>query len=163
MWDTHLTLTLPRTVTHSHRWWWPAVQHNRPPYSRTRHYDFGSENILFENLQLSCHRGGVCSCQAVSCSSEVSMQNLPVRIQLRAPWHAANPDRNPRLKLHNAWICVTSDFRRNVHKWVLRSSGMLRCVNWYFVTEFSGQPIGPISKRLTLEDWTDNLSRNVGN
>jgi len=53
--------------------------------------------------------------------------------------------------------------RRNVHKRALRSSGMLRCVDWQFVSNVSVQPIGPIFKRLTLEDWTDSLSRKVDN
>ena len=59
---------------------------------------------------------------------------------------------------------------------------MLHSVNWYFVTDVSGQPIGPNGQTaqeesrehsgsaagkyvrgysVTLEDWTDRLSRNV--
>jgi len=40
-------------------------------------------------------------------------------------------------------------------------------VEWYFLTDVSGQPIGPTLKGqvfldyLTLEDGTDRLSRNV--
>jgi hypothetical protein len=52
----------------------------------------------------------------------------------------------------------------------MRSSGMLRSVDWYLVTDVSEQPIGPIfegqavkEKCLTLEDVNDRLSRNVCN
>ena len=51
---------------------------------------------------------------------------------------------------------------------VLRSSGMLRKVQWQLFTEDSGQPIVPdfsgqdIQDFLTTEDGTDRLSRNVG-
>jgi len=44
---------------------------------------------------------------------------------------------------------------------------MLRSVNWQLDTDVSGQTINPIFEgqavhNLTLEDGTDNLSRNVG-
>ena len=53
----------------------------------------------------------------------------------------------------------------------LRPSGMLRSVDWYLVTDVSGQLMVPNSKsqavhslyRLTLEDGPDTLFRNVGN
>ena len=53
--------------------------------------------------------------------------------------------------------------------WNLRFSGMLRSIYLYYVTNVSGQPIGPIFKGqavqeeccLILEDGTDRLSRNV--
>jgi len=41
-------------------------------------------------------------------------------------------------------------------QWDLRSSGMLRSVEWYVATDVSGQPIVPAFK-------TNRLSRNVGN
>jgi hypothetical protein len=56
-------------------------------------------------------------------------------------------------------------------RWYLRSSGILRSVEWYLCTDVSGQLIGPIFKVqevhdfldfLNLEDWTDSLSQNVG-
>jgi len=40
------------------------------------------------------------------------------------------------------------------------SFGILRSVEWWFLTDFSEQPIGSI---LTLADGTDMLSRNAGN
>jgi hypothetical protein len=47
----------------------------------------------------------------------------------------------------------------------LRSSGMLRSVDWWLFTDVSGQPMGPIFNGqavcLTVEDGTDMLSRNV--
>jgi hypothetical protein len=46
-----------------------------------------------------------------------------------------------------------------------RSSGMLRIVGTYLVTDVSGQPIAPTFKGqavMTLEYWTNKLSRNVG-
>ena len=50
------------------------------------------------------------------------------------------------------------------------SSVMLRRVDWWLVTDVSGQPISYIFKGqavfldcLTGEDRTDKLSRNVGN
>jgi hypothetical protein len=55
--------------------------------------------------------------------------------------------------------------------WELRTSGVLRSVEWWFVTDVSGQPIESISKGqemqifdyfFQLEDGTDTLSRNVG-
>jgi len=51
--------------------------------------------------------------------------------------------------------------------WDLRCFGIVRSVEWYFVTDVSGQTIGPIFKDqaewLTLEDRIDRLSRNVAN
>ena len=63
------------------------------------------------------------------------------------------------------------DFRLTPRcKWDLRSSRILRRVDWYLVTDDSGQPSGPILKGeavqeecLTFEDDTDRLSRNAGN
>jgi len=47
--------------------------------------------------------------------------------------------------------------------------GILSSIEWWFPTEVSGHPIGPIAKGqalipicLTVEDGTDKLSRNVG-
>jgi hypothetical protein len=34
---------------------------------------------------------------------------------------------------------------------------MLRSLSWYFAKYISGQPV------LTLEDWTERMSRNFGN
>jgi hypothetical protein len=50
-----------------------------------------------------------------------------------------------------------------IAKWDLRSSGILRSVEWEFCTEVSRQPIGPIFKgqEVNLEVGT-NMSRNVG-
>ena len=43
------------------------------------------------------------------------------------------------------------------------SSGILCSVDWYLVTDVSGQPIGSVFlDYLTLEDGTDMLSSNVG-
>jgi hypothetical protein len=62
-----------------------------------------------------------------------------------------------------------SGFRRGV-KWYLRSSPILRRVQWQFVADVSGQPIGAFFKGqavqeifdcLTTEDGTDRLSQNV--
>ena len=46
---------------------------------------------------------------------------------------------------------------------------MLRSLQWQFLTDVSGKRIGHIfngqgfwDRFLTLEDWTDRLSRNVG-
>jgi hypothetical protein len=58
-------------------------------------------------------------------------------------------------------------------KKMLRSTSMILCnVEWYFCTDVSGQPIGPIFKGqevqlsawdfLTIEEGTDRLSLNVG-
>jgi hypothetical protein len=44
-------------------------------------------------------------------------------------------------------------------QWNLRSSGMLRSVDWYLVTDAQEY----FFDFLTLEDGTDRLSRNVGN
>jgi hypothetical protein len=51
----------------------------------------------------------------------------------------------------------------------LRSSDVLRSVDWQFVTDVSGQPVGPISRGLaaqedglTVGNGIDRLSRNVG-
>ena len=55
-------------------------------------------------------------------------------------------------------------------RWVLRSSGMLRSVDWQFRADASGQPIGPFLEVqevhffldiLSFEGGTDSLSRNV--
>jgi hypothetical protein len=54
----------------------------------------------------------------------------------------------------------------------LHSSEMLRRIDWYSVTDFSGQPIVSTFKGQAvrffldccfLEDGTDKLSRNIGN
>jgi hypothetical protein len=58
-------------------------------------------------------------------------------------------------------------------KWDFCSSEILRSVNWYLVTEVSGQPLGAIIKgqadqefpffdRLALKFGTNMLRRNVG-
>jgi hypothetical protein len=61
--------------------------------------------------------------------------------------------------------CVISGFRRNVNK--VLSSGMLLSVDWWLVTDVSGQPIGPPfngqADWLILEEGTYRLSRNVCN
>jgi hypothetical protein len=50
----------------------------------------------------------------------------------------------------------------------LRSSGILRGVEWQSITDVSGQRIGPILNGqeirdfLTLEDGADAMSRNIG-
>jgi hypothetical protein len=64
------------------------------------------------------------------------------------------------------------DFRLSPRcRWDLRSSGILRSDEFYFCTDVSGQPIGPVFKGqevqedwvyLTIEDGTDTLSGNVG-
>jgi len=59
----------------------------------------------------------------------------------------------------------------NIRDVRLRSSGMLRSVDWYLVVDVSGQPMAlnfnsqavHFLYRLTLEDRSDRLSRNVGN
>jgi hypothetical protein len=38
------------------------------------------------------------------------------------------------------------------YKWDLRSSGMLRSIDWYLVTDVSGQPIGPIFRGQAVQD-----------
>jgi len=55
-------------------------------------------------------------------------------------------------------VLLISGFRSGVT--ALRSSRILRGVDWEFVTDVSGQPLGPIFKRtavlcLTLEDGRD--------
>jgi hypothetical protein len=51
----------------------------------------------------------------------------------------------------------------------LRSSGMLRNLDWSLVTDVSGHPIVPIflgqavQEEWTVKDGTDRLSRKVGN
>ena len=42
----------------------------------------------------------------------------------------------------------------------LRCFGILCSVEWWFYTDVSGQPIGPIFKG---QDGTDRLSRNISN
>ena len=84
----------------------------------------------------------------------------------------SKPDVLPLLEAHRFLygkvIFHIRDFRLpSQYSWVLHSSGMLRSVNWQLVTDISGQIINPIFKgqaihSLTLEDGTDNLSRNVG-
>jgi hypothetical protein len=44
----------------------------------------------------------------------------------------------------------------------MRSSGILRSIEWSYRTEVSGLLVGRIFKFLTLEDETDRLSQNVG-
>jgi hypothetical protein len=46
----------------------------------------------------------------------------------------------------------------------MRSSGVLRSVEWQFRVDVSVQPIGPIFKdqSITLEDETDRLLQNIG-
>jgi hypothetical protein len=55
-------------------------------------------------------------------------------------------------------------------KWDLRSSGVLLSVNWQLLTDMSRQTVGHTCKQkasqekcLTIEDGTDELSRNFGN
>ena len=49
-------------------------------------------------------------------------------------------------------------------KWDLRSSRMLRHVDWQLVTDVSRRPVGPLTwTAWPLEDETDRLSRNFGN
>ena len=53
-----------------------------------------------------------------------------------------------------------------VFVWDLRSSGMMRSANRYFVTDFSKKRVRPIFKvgnLVILEEGIDTLSRNVGN
>jgi len=37
-------------------------------------------------------------------------------------------------------------------KWVLRSFGILRSVDWYFLTDVTGQPVGPNSKGQVVKE-----------
>jgi hypothetical protein len=49
--------------------------------------------------------------------------------------------------------------------WNLRSSGILRSVDWYLFTNVSGQPIGPIFKGQVshkISSWTDYLTLEDG-
>jgi len=51
-------------------------------------------------------------------------------------------------------------------RWHIHSSGILRSVEWQFLTDISGQPIDPnlgvSDPRLSLEYGTDRLSQNTG-
>jgi hypothetical protein len=55
--------------------------------------------------------------------------------------------------------CVISGFHRGVSE--VFALEISRSVDWWLVTDVSGQPIG--LDYLTLEDGTNRMSRNVGN
>jgi hypothetical protein len=66
---------------------------------------------------------------------------------------------NWRLHIPRTVIFIISWFRLLPQgKWHLRCVGILCNVEFYFLTDFSGQPIGPTYKR---QGGTDRLSRNV--
>jgi len=47
-------------------------------------------------------------------------------------------------------------------KWYLPFSGILCSLDWYFVTDISGQPIGPTFNRHTVqEEWWEHLGKQL--
>jgi len=48
------------------------------------------------------------------------------------------------------------------YRWDLRSSGMLRNVDWRLVTEVSVRPTSPISRRAEVQEkWVTNFESNI--
>jgi len=76
----------------------------------------------------------------------------------------ATSSSTPLLKIFRNVTENIRDFRLPPRgKRVRHSSEMLRGLRWYLFTDVSGQHMVPIFLEcLTLEDWTDRLSRNVG-
>jgi hypothetical protein len=58
---------------------------------------------------------------------------------------AASPSDGSPVVPHEA-NSRSSQCRQSASKWDLRSSGILRSLEWHFLADFSGQPIDPICK-----------------